>query len=283
MRKRIQQLRDLNCTRVVSFGLLFWKFADTFLPHYALDLPHKTYEQADEVRRALSVWADEASRREYLAQLRWRTVLDFDGLPPPVGDEVYFPTDLFALYPTEVFVDCGAFDGDTLRRFFRHQGTRFGGVIAFEPDPASFRKLQDYVSALPEEVRERVRLHQMAVGARREKVRFDAAGTEASAVGSGTLEVDSVTLDETLHDCVPTYIKMDTEGAELDALTGARRIIERDTPALALCLEHRQNDLWRIPLLVQSFSDQYRFFLRPHLFEVWDLTCYAVPAGRLAI
>jgi len=282
MRDRVRQLCDLNCACVVSFGSLFWKVANVFLPHYALDLPHKVVEQADEVRRAFSVWSDEASRREYLAQLRWRLMLDFDGLPASSGHELYFPTDLFALSPAEVFVDCGAYDGDTLRRFFHHQGGRFGRVIAFEPDPASFRKLRDYASALPEEIRARTKLHQLAVGARRETLRFTALGTQASAVGTGTLEVDSVALDDVMRDCVPTYIKMDTEGSEPDALRGSRQLIERDTPALAVSLEHRQDDLWRIPLLVRSFSDQYHFFLRPHRLEIWDLTFYAVPAGRLS-
>jgi hypothetical protein len=28
-------------------------------------------------------------------------------------------------------------------------------------------------------------------------------------------------------------------------------------------------------------SSKYRFFLRPHLLESWDLVSYAIPASRL--
>lgn len=112
-----QQLLDLNCLRIVSFTSLFWKYPETFLPHYCLDLPHKIYQETDDVRKALSLWAVDDSRREYVAQLRWRMLLDFDGLPSPVAQEQYFPNDLFSLSPDEVFVDCGAFDGDTIRSF----------------------------------------------------------------------------------------------------------------------------------------------------------------------
>ncbi len=52
-------------------------------------------------------------------------------------------------------------------------------------------------------------------------------------------------------------------------------------PVLTICSYHKQDHLWRIPLLIHSICDGYRFFLRPHLLEVWDLVCYAVPENRL--
>jgi hypothetical protein len=93
--------------------------------------------------------------------------------------------------------------------------------------------------------------------------------------------VDLVCLDEALSGVEPTYIKMDIEGAELDALTGARGIIERYTPVLAICSYHLQNHLWKVPLLIRSFSDKYEFLLRPHFLEGWDLVTYAIPKHRL--
>jgi FkbM family methyltransferase len=281
MPERQQQLRDFGCAKVIPFGSLFWKYPDVFLPHYACDLPHKVYEQADGVRGAFSLWADTSSLREYLAQLRWRMLLDFEGLGLPVTHETYFPDDLVGGLSDEVFVDCGAFDGDTIARFLHRRGSLFRQILAFEPDPANFRALQQYAAALPPAIQVRVAAHQLAVGARRDKVRFSATGTEAAAVGSGTLEVESAALDEVLGDCRPTYIKMDIEGSELDAIMGARHSIERSLPVLAICVYHCQDHLWRIPLLIHSFSDQYRFFLRPHLLEGWDLVCYAVPLNRL--
>jgi len=281
MAQRIQQLLDLGCATVLPFGPLFWKYADVFLPHYAFDVPHKVYEQAEQVKQACSLWGDEASRREYLAQVRWRALHDFNGLPDPVEHEIYFPDDLVAVTPQETFVDCGAFDGDTLATFVKRQGASFGRIVAFEPDPANFEKLAHNVRALPAVIRDKITVRRAAVGARTEKVTFAATGTEASAVGAGTLEVDCVDLDGFLNGTVPTYIKMDIEGSEPDALAGARRRIEKHLPVLALCVYHRQDHLWRIPLFVRSLSEQYRFFLRPHLLEVWDLVCYAVPVSRL--
>jgi FkbM family methyltransferase len=281
MPERRQQLTDLGCSSVVSFVPLFWKYPDVFLPHYALDLPQKVYQHADEVQQAFLLWEDDASRVEYLAELRWRMLSDFDGLPLPVRHKIYFPVDLVRTRPDEVFVDCGAFDGDSIRSFLNDQGESFGQIIALEPDAANFLKLEQYVSQLPPSIRDKIVLYPFAVGAQRGKVHFEATGTEASSVGSGTSEIECIALDEILSNAKSAYIKMDIEGSELDALAGSRRLIESASAVLAVCVYHRQDHVWRIPLIIREMSDQYRFFLRPHLLEGWDLVCYAVPAARL--
>jgi FkbM family methyltransferase len=272
---------DLGCATVVTFAPLFWKHPDVFVPYYSFDLPHRTAAQADGIRRVFPLWADDASRIEFIAQLKWRMFADFSALPAPVRQEIYFPEDLVDLQPAEVFIDCGAYDGDTIRSLLRHAVVTEGHVVAFEPDAASFRQLQHYVAALPQEMRDRISLHRSAVGARRTKVQFDATGTEASAVGSGTTVVDSVALDEALRDYLPTYIKMDIEGSELDAVAGAGAVIKRSLPVLAVCVYHHHDHLWRIPAAIADLSDQFRFYLRPHLLEAWDTVCYAVPAHRM--
>ena len=281
MAERQKQLTDLNCEKVIPFSYLYWKYNDVFLPHYAFDLPHKVFERSEEVQKVFPLWGDEASRQEYIAQLKWRMFMDFDVLPAPVTHEIYFPGDLTHISPNEVFVDCGAYDGDTIRSLLQIIETFSGNIFAFEPDPTNFKRLEQYVSTLPVSLRERLKVYPFAVGAHRSRVRFEASGTEASFVGSGGIEVDCIALDEILSDQKPTYIKMDIEGSELQALAGAQNIIKKNLPVLAICSYHSQDHLWKIPALIHSYSDQYRFFLRPHLLEVWDLVCYAIPINRL--
>jgi FkbM family methyltransferase len=277
----VRQLEELGCQRVVSFGFLYWKYHEVFLPYYALDLPHKIAAQKDDVRRAFALLADEQSRREFVMQMRWRLLLDFDCLASPVADLQYFPEDLFSWRPDEVFVDCGAFDGDTIKVIMGRAGPRFERIVAFEPDPMNFQKLQAYCQSLPETVRQRITCLPLAAGDRKQKVRFAAGGTAASSVGSGDIEVEGDTLDAVLGDTPVTYLKMDIEGAEPEALAGAAGVITKHKPVLAVCVYHKQDHLWRLPLMMQGFSKDYRLFLRPHNEECWDLICYAVPVGRL--
>jgi hypothetical protein len=76
---------------------------------------------------------------------------------------------------------------------------------------------------------------------------------------------------------------MDIEGAEPDALLGTRKTIQKNMPVMAICLYHAQEHLWQIPLLIQSISNDYKFFLRRYSDECWETVCYAVPRNRLKI
>jgi FkbM family methyltransferase len=277
MRERLAQARAAGFERVIAFLPLFWKHHEIFLPHYAVDLPHRVVEQRDRVLAGFDLLSDEASRREFLGEVRWRLLGDFDDLGEPVATEIYFPEDLKRFSPEEEFVDCGAFDGDTLRRFFARVPGFAGRVTAFEPDPRNFEKLRAYSQTLSPDLRARIDIHPYAVGRERGTVRFNATGNEAAAVGFGNAEVQAVTLDEMLSRGRPTYIKMDTEGSEIDALAGAAQTIARARPALAVCVYHQQNHLWEIPLRIASTAKGYRQYLRPQLLEGWDLVCYAIP------
>ncbi len=97
------------------------------------------------------------------------------------------PTFRRSLIEGEVFVDCGAYDGDTIDLFLSQQQPGFRKIIAFEPDPASFAKLRRRVSDLP--ARDSTRLHEAAVGASNCSLSFSGDGLPSSSVGTGSLKV----------------------------------------------------------------------------------------------
>jgi FkbM family methyltransferase len=279
---RKKQLIDLKCANVILFGYVFWKYPDIFFPHACLELPSTFRQHTEELRKLFYKWADDDSRREYLTQLRFRLRLDFDGLASPVSHKQYFPDDLYSILPEDIFVDCGAFDGDTIREFLQHQKNFSGKILAFEPDQINFQKLQGYISTLPEPIRKNVILKQAPVGTCGQKVYFVSTGTVSSrAAKNGEIEMNCVCIDQQTRDCAPSFIKMDIEGAEIDALHGARETIQCSRPILAICVYHNPDHLWQIPLLISTFADDYRLFLRPHDEEGWELVCYAVPPERL--
>jgi FkbM family methyltransferase len=280
------QLQALGCDAVRSFPSLFWKYADALLPFYLQDLPSKILEQRADVLRAFDVWEDDESRAEYVAQARFRVSADFDGLAHPVAHPQYFPDDLFAWSDEEWIVDGGAYDGDTLRTLSRLHGDRFGHVLAVEPDPANYARLLTVAGELPPAARAKVECRQVALGSQQTTLYLDATGTASSATSAepaaGTIAVSADTLDSLVDEATPTFIKLDIEGFEPDALDGARQTIQRHAPVLAVCVYHLQDHLWTIPLQLRKWRDDYAFFLRPHNEEGWDLVCYAVPRARLS-
>lgn len=279
------QLRALGCDVVVNFPLLYWAHPEALLPFYLQDEPHHVLEQRDDVAAAFALWADDASRAEYVAQVRLRLDADFDGLPHPVAHPQYFPPDLWEWSRSEWIVDGGAYDGDSIRELVRLHGDAFAHVLALEPDPANFARLQATVAALPLERRVKVACEPVALASRAGTLQIASTGTAASAAASSatgaSVSVRAVPLDDLLGAQAPSFVKLDIEGAEPDALEGARRTIVAHAPVLAVCVYHRQDHLWRIPLMLRAWRDDYTLFLRPHNEGGWDLVCYAVPRARL--
>jgi len=279
-----RELSELGCAKVVSVVPLRWKYHETFLPYFRDDLPHKVLPQAELIRRAFGLWADEASRREFVAQVAWRLNADFDMLAPPLLGQQYFPQGIFSLGDDAFFVDAGAYTGDTVQTFLATRGNAFRGILALEPDPANYRSLCAYVESLPASVRSRVEARPLAVGGSAGRLRFNAgAGTSAGFDDVGSIEVECVRLDDLLQDRHPTYIKMDIEGAEPGAIEGCQHVLHEDRPVLAACVYHAQDHLWTIPLAIHRLVPDYQLFLRPHMPECWETVCYAVPPKRLTM
>jgi FkbM family methyltransferase len=277
-----RQLASLGCQRVVAFTPLLWKYADVFIPECCLELPHRLVEQCDSIRQCYSMLGDEPSKRELREQLLWRYWLDFSALSPPLdASDTYFPMDLLSPVSDEVFVDCGSFDGESTRSFHHHWGGEFRHVFAFEPDPVNQKSLEANLGAMG--IRNRITVMPYAVGDTNGQVSFACSGSVTShmtAQGAGSI-IECRRLDDIEWPLTPTYIKMDIEGAEPEALAGGSELLRRHQPVLAICTYHRSEHLWQIPNLIRSIAPEYHVFLRRYAEECWEGVCYAIPKRRL--
>ena len=271
MRPVVKQLAELGCRHIKAFAEIFLKRPETFLPHGIFE-DAETWAQDREQIQAASQLFEGADRQEFLAQIRLRLEGDFSALNPPVPGMQYFPEDVVRLRDDEYFVECGAYNGDTLSDFLTASGGQFYKYLGCEPDPVSFAALK----ASTEDPR--IDARQLAVGSVRGNVFFHASGTEGSKVHpDADMSVECVPLDELLVHENPTYIKMDVEGFEPEALLGAREVIQRCKPKLAICVYHQTRHLWELPLLMKQLQPQSKLHLRPHLADGWDLVCYSIP------
>ncbi len=284
------QLRALGCRDVTSWIRLAWGLETTppLLPHYAAGRPSCVLAAASDVARVARLWDDPASTDEFVRQARFRLSGDFDDLAAPVPDQ-YFPRDILTLRRDEAFVDCGAFDGDTLRELVA-RCPAFASADAFEPDSANFAALERCVARLGERGR-RVRLHQAATDRGQGARDFRRAGTSgalvdapAAAFVGGEAKADTVpcvSLDEALEGVPVSFIKIDVEGAEADTLRGAARLLRERRPVVAVSAYHRQADLWELPALLASLTGGgYRFHLRAHGPDAFECVLYGVPVER---
>ena len=192
------------------------------------------------------------------------------------AEHQYFDLPELPHDPEEVFVDVGAFDGVTSCAFARWART-YAHIYAFEPMPSLQEKCRQNFQGLSD-----VTICPYGLWSKRETRWFQAEGEGSNCRGEtdahgGGARVEVVPLDEVLGGKRVTFLKMDIEGAELEALRGAEHIIRVQQPKLAISVYHRRDDIWRIPMLLLSYVPSYRFYLRVYSFTGKDTVLYAIP------
>ncbi len=195
----------------------------------------------------------------------------------------YFCKDVLKLEDQEVFVDCGAYNGDTLQEFLKIKGDKFSKLILFELSADNFGELEKNVSILDKSIKNKVEIHNKGVSDKKEKIVYFEQGEGSSAWGiSGNLELGGgsdgylTTIDEECKGNRITYIKMDIEGSEMAALKGAEQCIRIDKPKLAVCLYHKPQDIWELPLYIKKILPEYHIYIRHHTDLLNETVCYAV-------
>jgi FkbM family methyltransferase len=290
-----EQLSALGCERIICYPLFFWQFSKFMPEEDRLELPHRIVRKVHAIRHGYDVLEDLESRKEFAAQIRWRCSLDHTCLPTPQrAADMYYGPELFRL-GRETFVDCGAFDGDSIRQFLDKTGGSFEHIYALEPDPQNLESLRKYVCSLETFQSTRVSVLPFGVSDRNGAVPFSITGTVGSRIvdssqrQSGPQQalverrIECRRLDDLLDGEHPTLIKMDIEGAEPQAIQGAARIMAECRPILAVCAYHKCEHLWTLPVLMKSILPEYRIFLRRYAEDCWETVYYAIPPERARI
>lgn len=172
----------------------------------------------------------------------------------------YFDLDLVRCTPEEVVVDLGAYTGDTALSYIKNYGEDcYKRIYCYEITPANFAKLQERLAPY-RDIDCRLKGVSDAEG---RAALLEHPSNSANRLAGESGDVEVTTLDADIEEPV-TLIKADIEGAELRALTGARRHILNDHPKLLISVYHSNPDLWQIPQLITEISRDYTLHLRHH-------------------
>jgi len=212
-------------------------------------------------------------------------IIDFHGLLRSNGinqfsfhETQYFDPDLVLplLSENEVFIDAGCYDCYTSIQFARYCKNKYEKIIAFEPNPKQYSICVDNGAAM-----ENFSIYPFGLWHENARLNFANNDVAASAHFSGTsggdtVIVEAVRLDDMLNGEKATFIKMDVEGAELNALKGAEQTIKNYHPKLAISLYHKPEDVWEVPAYILSLDRSYKLYLRHYSFYKSETVLYAV-------
>lgn len=188
----------------------------------------------------------------------------------------YYPKDIIHFGVTETVVELGANDGKTILEFLKVVDRKYKKIYCFEPDRECLKELRKVA------VQEggKIEIVERSAWNRPTALSFcsDAEHGASHVVESDTVKENSI-LADTVDNCVDapvTYMKMDIEGAELNALRGSERTILRYKPQLAVCVYHKKEDLLDIADYLRELIPEYKFYLRHHNWGATETVLYAV-------
>lgn len=191
----------------------------------------------------------------------------------------YFSFEKFSYQADEVFVDGGVFDLDSSIQFSEHCNNRYSKIFAFEPDEDNYRKC---IEISKDKNINNVFFFNKGLWYQQETLWFRTHEISSSShvvledsISDKDSKVEVVALDEILRDEKVTFIKMDIEGSELQALKGACEIIKKNKPKLAICIYHKAEDIIDIPSYIKELVPEYKLAIRHYSDWMWETVLYA--------
>ena len=177
---------------------------------------------------------------------------------------------LLSLNDNEIYADLGAYTGDTVWEFLQYVNG-YKKIIAAEPDIKNYKKLCKNTENL-----KNITCKNVCISKDNGKIAFAMNSGRNSLAGKGDTFIESINIDTLLKSGV-TFIKMDIEGQELNALLGAKTVLTQYAPKLNIAAYHKNEDLFEIPLLINKINQNYKIYMRHHPYiPAWDTNFYII-------
>lgn len=261
------QLEELGISQYYS---AFW-----------MDTPNRDFYQQmemdeDALTKIKSFLQDDVSKDilDKVIEKRKTGFMDYSDVYSPTE---YFIDSIFKKSEDEVFIDGGGYDGDTIEEFGRWTQGKFVRIYSFEPDKCKAEMIRQKIRLYGGE--DRVKFYEAGLADKKSKAVFKESHDFYSShlvndEKEGSYVIQCLAIDEVVKEPV-TFIKLDIEGAELKALEGAKNTILKNKPKLAICIYHKLNDLWEIPLWIYNLVPEYKFYIRHHGMRCYGTIIYA--------
>lgn len=184
-------------------------------------------------------------------------------------DEPY--KSFLKLKNNETFLDLGAYNGDTVTDFVSRV-TDYNKIIAVEPDSKTFKKLENNTADF-----KNCECQNVCITSFCGMADFGMKHGRNSSVKGGEIPTRCSTVDALAKNQNITYIKMDIEGEELNAVLSAEETIKTNKPKMLISCYHKTEDLFTIPKAVLTLRDDYKIYMR-HFgsLPAWDTNYYFI-------
>lgn len=272
------ELKKHNITKVISYEFLCEYDNKRFTP-YGMSYGNYTKDLIDNKDKYIQLFneiEDPLSLEVLDNIIMYRITMDKKYLIKAHNISVnnegeYFDSNIVKLSSSEVFVDGGAYKGETTEKFLNITNRRYTGIYIFEPDEDLYKEVTDRICG------ENIHYYLAGIGRKREKLKFKkTGGLNGCVCNEGDEEIQIETIDSIPVSFPITYIKLDIEGAELDAIYGAEKTIRNYRPKMAISSYHKAEDLWKLYYAIKSLNNNYAVYIRHYSNHIAETDFYYI-------
>lgn len=229
-------------------------------------------KNAEKIQQVYDMLADEYSRKVYANIINFKISGKIEYLSAVTTPKSEIYKKIIKPGFNEVYVDLGAYNGDTIKEMLEHTHGMYSAIYALEPDKKNFKKLSKFINGMPH-----VYAHNAAAWCVDGELPFAAkAGRQSAITANSENFVKALSVDTVLEQRPATIIKMDVEGFEREAIWGSVLTITHHSPKLMVSLYHRNEDIFELPLLIHKLNPAYKFYIRHQLYiPAWETNLYA--------
>ncbi len=265
------QLSELNFPMVDR--IFHQKFMiDEYMKNHNID------EIIDNLCKVLDILEDEESCRILckLVSMWTKDLYEYGYFDDIYSQPQYFPKDIVKPNDQEIYVDCGAYNGDNIPDFMEFENKKFKSYYAFELNKSNTDELLKNIENNWSELKQQFVVENKGVSDITQEIYYSDKCEGSKVDNQGTIKGQVVSLDDYFGEKDVTFIKMDIEGMEIPALKGGKKLIERCYPTLAICMYHKETDYWKIPMFIKKNWPDYKIYIRHHTDLMNETVCYAV-------
>lgn len=228
-------------------------------------------KHAEAINLAHSLLADDFSRKIFEGYVNFQFGGRIEILKEIETSESEIYENILTLNNTECFVDIGAYRGDTIEKFVAKTNSKYRNIIAAEPDFKTYQKLIRNCESL-----NNFKAVNAAITGFDGEIGFSSLAGRQSSVGGENM-INCLSLPTLCQDVKPTFIKIDSEGCEIEILKGGEEILKKFKPKLNVAAYHKSEDIFKLPILINAINPDYKIHLRHHPYiPAWDTLFYCI-------
>lgn len=252
--------------------LAFFKYSNFDLkkPPFICDFEEDFKNNKEEYTKVYELLADEKSKEVFTKVINFKISFDLDFM---IGftnkhEEQYFDKELIANIDNIVFLDGGSYVGDTIPSIINYF-PNYKKIYCCEPNDL-------HINIAKRDFKNQRDIEFINCGLGKEKIENLEAINKIQQATHDYQALNVNTIDNLIDEKID-FIKLDIEGAEQDAIEGAKQTIKKYKPILAICIYHKAQDWYMVPKKVLAIESEYDIYLRHYMEGIYETVMYFIP------